>query len=129
MRTIRVPFVIAALLAFALSVSVGDTAANGVPTTKTDDNSVAITANDLKPAACASLNLTTVITGSGTINGTAGNDLITGSAGNDNISGNGGNDCILGGNGKDTLNGGTGTDVCIAGPSSTPTYKGCETQL
>lgn len=88
-----------------------------------------ITANDLKPIECAGLNLTTVIAGSGTINGGSQSALILGSAGADTINGKGGSDCMLGGGGNDSFNGGNGNqDVCIGGPG-TDTFKNCETTI
>jgi len=88
-----------------------------------------ITANDLKPIECASLNLTTVIAGSGTINGGSQAALILGSAGADTINGKGGSDCMLGGGGDDTFNGGNGTqDVCLGGPG-TDIFKNCENAI
>src|SRR5437763_5346110 len=48
------------------------------------------------------------ITGSGVINGTAGDDIIYGSPGADTINGLGGNDLICGLGGADTIDGGTG---------------------
>ena len=70
-----------------------------------------ITANMLKPAECAGLDLTRIVNGSGTFSGTPENDLITGSVGIDTVDGLGGNDCILGGDQGDQL---------FGGPSSEP---------
>jgi hypothetical protein len=64
-----------------------------------------ITANDLKPAECAGLNLQNIVTGSGSFAGTTGNDLILGSAGSDIIDSLAGNDCLVGGDGVDQLYG------------------------
>lgn len=84
------------------------------------------TANDLKPAACT-MYISNIITSSGTINGTSGNDLIFGSSGNDTINGLGGNDCIFGLAGDDTIDGGDGTaDICVEG-TGTNTSTNCET--
>ena len=84
-----------------------------------------MTAEELRPAECAGLMLTNVVTGAGAITGTAGNDLILGSGGADTIDGGGGNDCILGGGGDDQLDGGEGTDVCLGGAGSN-TFSNCE---
>lgn len=92
--------------------------ANLVTNSAADDTVTAITANDLKPPECASLALTGVIVGSGTINGSGSNSLILGSAGVDVIRGRGGNDCVLGGGGNDNLLGGSGPDVLIGGPGA-----------
>jgi Ca2+-binding RTX toxin-like protein len=81
-----------------------------------DEVTLPVTADDLKPPACAAQHVTNIIVGSGTINGTASNDLILGSPGIDIISGAGGNDCIVGGGGADVLIGNAGNDTCIGGP-------------
>jgi Ca2+-binding RTX toxin-like protein len=90
-------------------------ATNTIPNTRLDADTLSITANDLKPSECAALNLTTIVSGSGNIDGTTGNDLILGSAGNDTIQGRQGADCILGGDGDDTLQGSQGGDILLAG--------------
>jgi Ca2+-binding RTX toxin-like protein len=113
----------------ALVVLVGLTATNSVPTTRLDQASRAITPNDLKPAACAALNLTTIVTGSGTINGGNGNSLILGSAGADQIRGKKGDDCLVGGGGNDRLDGDQGVDVCIGGPGTDTFTADCETRI
>ena len=84
--------------------------------------------NEFKPTQCAGLTLTNLITGTGTITGTAGNDLIVGSAAADTIDGLGGNDCILGGGGDDIITGGAGTaDICLGGPDN-DTFITCEAE-
>lgn len=55
------------------------------------------------------------MTGSGIIDGTAGDDVIVGSDGNDSLHGKGGNDKICGGAGDDTLGGGPGDDQLDGG--------------
>ena len=55
----------------------------------------------------------TVITGSGTIRGTNGDDLIIGSAGPDNIRAGNGNDVVCARGGADTIDGGNGDDNLI----------------
>ena len=87
--------------------------------------SLAVTANDLKPAACSALYLTNIISGSGTLTGSSGNDLIVGASGADLIDGVGGDDCILAGEGDDTITGGDGNDICLGGPG-TDTFSTCE---
>lgn len=113
---------LAGLLLLAGGVTTAITAANTIPETGADVNDVGITANTLKPAACAGLTLSNLETG-GT--GTAGNDLMLGTSGNDSIDGGDGDDCLVGGNGVDTLDGGNGTDVCIGTAAST--FLNCET--
>ncbi len=88
---------------------------NTVPASNADDNTIPITANALRPAACAALNLTNVVVGSGAFDGTVGNDLILGSPGNDSIRGRQGTDCILAGDGADSIQGNQGGDVILAG--------------
>jgi Ca2+-binding RTX toxin-like protein len=98
---------------------------NTVPTSTASRFTTTITANGLKPAACAAITLTTTVAG---IDGTTGADLLLGSANADNMTARAGNDCVLGGAGNDTINGGAGTDVCIGGPG-TDTFTNCETQI
>ena len=122
----------AALVALALLTLVAAFAAtNAVPATRLGRSltSRAPTANELKPSACAALNLTDWISGSGTVtaNG-SGDSLVLGSAGIDTLRGKNGDDCLVGGAGADTLNGGPGADVCIGG-AGINTFIGCETQV
>ena len=97
-------------------------AANVVPDSKAGQQTQVIDANALKPADCASLNLTAVVVGS---TGTAASELILGDATVNTMTGGAGDDCILGGAGNDSLDGGTGTDVCIGGADN-DTYTGGE---
>ena len=133
------------LLLTVITVSSAATAANVVVESGADHDSFLITANDLKPPECAGLNLTAIVTGSGTFQGTAANELILGSANADNIRGRGGDDCILGGRrgdtlrgnqgndvilggrGRDTINGGNGTNDICHGGSGSDSFNGCET--
>jgi Ca2+-binding RTX toxin-like protein len=111
----------AALLALILAaLTSAFAAANTVPATGLDIVSAPITANSLKPAACAALNLTSVViaTSGGNITGGAGSSLILGSPQGDRIRGQGGDDCILGGGGDDELRGQNGDDVLIGGPGA-----------
>jgi Ca2+-binding RTX toxin-like protein len=104
------------LLLVLVSLASASTAANSVPATRAGSSSRSIGAQDLKPAACASLTLTNVVTGSGSISGTTAADLVLGSSGIDTVTAGNGNDCVVGGGGADIINGGAGTDVCIGGP-------------
>jgi len=88
-------------------------ATNTVPSTRLDQNTFSITANALKPSECAALNLATIVSGSGTLNGTNGNDLILASAGADTLNGSAGADCLVAGSGDDTLDGGASGDVLL----------------
>jgi len=119
-------------------------AANSVPASRLDDDSFPITANDLKPAECAALNLTNIVVAG---NGTAGNDLILGTAGNDTLRGDNGDDCIVGGGGNDRLDGQRGndillgqdgndrlrgsqdTDICDGGAGTDTGHNSCETEI
>ena len=100
-------------------------AANIVQTTNVTHQTVTVNIDDLKPSTCAGWTLTNLVTGTGSITGTAGNDLILGSSSPDTIDGLGGQDCILGGGGDDQITGGDGTDICIGGPGS-DTFITCE---
>ena len=104
-------------------------AGNTIPGTRLDENTAAMNANAIKPAACSALNLTTIVicTG-GNCNGTTANELILGTTSGERIRGRGGQDCILGGGGNDDLVGNLGGDVCIGGPG-TDTFNTCETQI
>lgn len=117
---------LAALLIISSMTAVAAT--NTVPPTRVDSQSIFFNINHLKPAACAGINVTNLVVGSGTIIGTEGNDLILGSFGADEIYGMGGNDCILGGGGDDIIDGGDGNDVCVGGPGS-DTFANCEGEI
>jgi Ca2+-binding RTX toxin-like protein len=108
-----------ALLALAFS------ATNTVPSSNAGSNQRATGAQDIAPAECAGMGLTTVNTNG---NGGTGNDLVLGTAVGETLNGNNGNDCLLGGGGDDTLRGGAGTDVCIGGGGANEKYNQCETQ-
>ncbi len=105
--------------AFAAGVS--------VPPANAGIQSLPANADTFKPSVCAGLTLSNLITGSGTITGTAGNDLILGGPNADTIDGQGGDDCILGGGGDDTITGGADVDICIGGPG-TDTFITCEAE-
>ena len=124
-RTLVRLLALATVFLVLATVSNAFTAANTVPVTNVGKQQFTIDANALKPAACAALNLTAIVTNN---SGTAASELVLGSAAGDNILGRGGNDCILGGGGADTINGGAGAnDICIGGPG-TDTFSNCETQ-
>ena len=102
-----------------------------VPTTRLTNQSSPVTANNLKPAACSAITLTTILycpSSGGLCNGTSANELIIGSSNIDTILGKGGSDCILGGGGDDDLTGSQASDVCIGGPG-TDSFKKCETEV
>jgi Ca2+-binding RTX toxin-like protein len=112
------------LAALPLAVGVALTATNTVVPSFAGRSTRPATANDLKPAACAALNLGTVVTGAGSFSAGGGASLVLGSPGNDRIRGGGGDDCILGGGGDDDIRGGGGSDVCIGGPGN-DTFRNC----
>jgi Ca2+-binding RTX toxin-like protein len=117
------------LVALVIMTSLTAVAAtNTIPSTRIAAQAVSFNINHLKPSACSGISVTTLITGTGTITGTAGNDLILASASADTIDGLGGDDCILGGGGDDTINGGSGSDVCIGG-GGTDLFTDCETEI
>jgi|Deesub1362A_J573_1020465.scaffolds.fasta_scaffold00787_4 Ca2+-binding RTX toxin-like protein len=102
------------LLALVLStITWAIAASNTVPLSYADDDSFPVTANDLKPSDCASLNLAAVVSGSGFVFGTSANELILGSSGADLIFAGGGDDCVMGGGGADFIFGGSGDDVLL----------------
>jgi Ca2+-binding RTX toxin-like protein len=114
----------------ALVVGVALTATNVVPPTRAGSSVPGTpTANQLKPSACASLNLTTVLVGAGAITGTGAAELVLGSAGVDTVRGGAGNDCLVGGAGNDSLRGDGGTDVCIGGAGTDTFHSTCEMQI
>jgi Ca2+-binding RTX toxin-like protein len=126
-KTLR--FLLLGLFALVIITSLTAVAAtNTIPSTSIAARAISFNINHLKPSACSGISVATLITGAGTIIGTAGNDLILASAGDDSIDGMGGNDCILGGAGDDTINGGTGIDVCL-GNAGTDTFTDCETEI
>ncbi|MBI5294387.1 MAG: hypothetical protein HY869_02845 [Chloroflexi bacterium] len=119
-------FVIFGLFALiAVSTATAFAAGIAAPDSNVGRKSLAVTAEDIKPSACNEIALTQIISGSGTLNGTSGNDLIIGSSGDDIIDGMGGDDCILAGSGDDSLAGNEGADICLGGPGS-DTYTSCE---
>lgn len=131
----------------AVSTASAFAAANSVPATRLDDDTLPITANNLKPSACSSLNLTNIVVIAGNGNGTNANDLILGSSGSDNLRGSDGDDCIVGGSGDDSLDGQKGndillgqdgndslkgsqdTDICDGGAGTDSGHKSCETEI
>ncbi|MCC7118428.1 MAG: hypothetical protein IT310_07890 [Anaerolineales bacterium] len=117
------------LIALALMSAFSVLAAgNTVPVTRLDDQSFTLTLDDLAPSACAGLGLTNLVTSSGLVFGTAGNDLILSGGSGDWIFAMGGDDCVVGGGGNDSIFGGVDTDVCIGG-LGTDSFNQCETPI
>jgi Ca2+-binding RTX toxin-like protein len=122
-------FLTFSLIALVLITTLTAVAAtNTVPPTRVENQVISFQINHLRPSACAGLSLTTLVTGSGTLTGTAGNDLILGGTGIDIINGAGGNDCILGGGGADVITGDAGSDVCLGG-AGIDNFITCEGQV
>jgi len=101
-----------ALILFSAMTAIA--AANTIPSTRLTSQGRSIGINDIKPAACGGIFLTSLVSGSGAITGTAGNDLIVGSSGVDIIDGSGGDDCIVGGGDSDDCTGGLGNDIFVS---------------
>ncbi len=144
------PAVVIMVLIFSVLVIVSVTnafsAANTIPQTRADKNSIGLGVNELQPPECVGLGLTNIVDIGAGETGTSANDLILGTANSDAvIRGGAGNDCILGGagnerrwfiflwipgifgdEGNDVIIGGPGTDVCYGG-AGTDTYYSCET--
>lgn len=102
----------------AVAAGTALTAGNAVPQTRAGEDASSVGPNDVKPVGCAGITLTSVVIGSGIVNGTAANELILGGSGGDTINGFGGTDCIVGGDGNDLIDGGAGSDVCLGGPGT-----------
>jgi Ca2+-binding RTX toxin-like protein len=111
-----------------ISMFTAFTAGIAVSTSNVGTQSYLATANSVKPSTCEGLNLTNIVSGTGTVTGTPGNDLILGGPDSDSIDGLGGDDCILGGGGDDTIDGNSGTDICLGGPG-TDSFAGCEGEI
>lgn len=128
MPALRLPTALA-LAAVGLTLATAGTATsagNTVPGSNASRFVTTIGPNNLKPAACAGITLTTLVIG---VTGTSGADLLLGTALANSMSGLGGNDCILGGGGNDSINCGAGTDVAIGGPGTDTFSANCETQI
>ena len=122
-------FVVFGLLALiAVSIVSAFAAGVAIPPSNVAMVTVSVTVDDIKPFDCHGITLTQIISGSGILTGTDGNDLILGSSGADSIDGRGGNDCILGGGGDDSITGGEGNDICIGGPG-TDAFDTCESEI
>lgn len=121
-------FLLAVTTFAAVNLVVAITASGFVPPTFAGNSTRAITANDLKPAECAALDLTSVRGGAGLVTGSGANELLLGSELADSIEGAGGDDCLVGGPMGDTLTGGAGVDVCLGG-GGIDVFVGCETEI
>jgi len=131
MFRIKISHLVFILLGILVIISVGFAFAANivVPTTRLTDQTRGIDPNELKPAACSGLNLTSIVVCSGgNCNGLSASELILGTSGYDSLKGKNGDDCIVGGDGDDDISGDNGTDVCVGGPGN-DTFNKCETEI
>jgi Ca2+-binding RTX toxin-like protein len=120
----------AGLILFSMIFAIAAT--NTVPVTYLTDQTSIIAANDLKPAACSSINLTSIFycpTSGGACDATDESELVIGSPAIDDIRSGKGDDCILGGGGNDSIRGEQNTDVCIGGSGTDSFHPSCETEI
>lgn len=126
-RSLRV--IVGTVGALSLVTAGAYTAANSVPPTNVDDQTLDVLPTPrTPPSECDGMTFDVTGTGTGVIAGSLGNDWIIGSDQADTISGLDGNDCIEGKAGGDIIDGGPGEDVCIGG-DGTDTFLACETQI
>jgi Ca2+-binding RTX toxin-like protein len=98
----RAAILFAATLVFSFVMAAMPTSLNSL--------NVPVMATSIAPNPQYCYGVRATLLGSGTIQGTSGNDVIVGSSGTDDISGGGGNDRICGRGGGDTLRGEGGAD-------------------
>ena len=108
--------VIVAIVAIAVSLVTSFTASNTVSPSYAGASVQPRLLSQVAPVGCSSLNLTSLVQGSGTLSNTVPHVLLLGSAGNDTITDTGGSSCIVPGGGNDRVTG-TATDICISGPT------------
>ena len=104
------------VVAIAATLITSFTASTNVPVSKAGTSVQPRQVSQLAPAGCGSLNLTRLVTGSGSFSNGFANALILGSPGNDTIADTGGNSCIVPGGGADSVTG-VASDICISGPA------------
>jgi len=92
------------------------TASTNVPVSDVGTSVQLRLVSQLAPAGCGSLNLTRVVTGTGTFSNGLANALLLGSPGTDTIVDTGGNSCIVPGGGGGSVTG-VASDICISGPT------------
>jgi len=117
-----VPVLAALLLGYALTASNTVAASNAVST------GLSITPNTLKPPECASVTLTSLVTGSGgNVESLTGGSLIIGSASSETLKSSVGNNCVVGGAGTDTVDVriSGGTEICIVSTATVANARGC----
>lgn len=113
------------MLLFVITAMTAIAATNTIPPTRADVNSISFQIGHLRPVECSGLSLSSLVSGSGVLTGTEGNDLILASSGADTINGMGGNDCIVSGGGDDIIDGGADADICVGGAGS-DVFTNCE---
>ena len=111
----------ALLILILASAAFALTATNTVAPSSAGTSIHTITANTIKPAECASLDLSSIILDGG---GTNGNDLILGTDASDFIHGGNRDDCIVAGDGDDLVFGGGGDDIILGGPGGDIIFGG-----
>lgn len=111
-RAVFAAYVGAMFLVIAGLLSV-TTASNTVPTSRLGSRTTSTGISELRPPACSGMTLTNLVTGTGNVNGTNGNDLVLGGRGTKAVNGKAGDDCLLGGVDATSVDGGAGSDVCI----------------
>jgi Ca2+-binding RTX toxin-like protein len=111
-------------LLLAGTLTLAATASNTVPQTYAAAQAQGIDTGDLAPAECGGLPLGSVVSGTGDLAGTGGNDLLLGDSSDQWLFGDDGDDCLAGGAGTDLIEGGPGTDVCIG--SALAAFIDCE---
>jgi hypothetical protein len=102
------------------------TASNTVPTTFISSSTRTIGANDLKPAGCNSVNLTSIVTGTNNFTINSSHALVLGDTTGSTVGDNGNFNCIIGGSGRDHITGKSG-DFCQIGPNVNSRYTTCST--
>ena len=146
-RALAALFVVCFATVVVFSVLNAFAAANTIPLSRADKNSMGLGVNELQPPECVGLGLTNIVDIGAGETGTSANDLILGTDKADaEIRGGAGDDCILGGKGNERqkigkdwgpgIFGEEGNDVIIGGPGNhdhcdggpgTDTYYSCET--
>ena len=121
---LRLALVSSAAATVVLATAVA--ASNIIPPSHAGATSIAVTANDLKPAQCAGLNLSVVVSGPGDPAATANQLLLVSPAYTDAVGGSG-DDCIDASSSIATIDGRGGTNVCFGGASTV--FTNCQTQV
>lgn len=117
-----------ALLAFgSITVASIGTSSISVPESIVTDTTAPLVANELRPAACASLDLTEVRSADSGPIGPA-NTLVLGGSASGLLVGGDGDDCLVGSDATEYFDGGLGHNICIA-PNPAAVLVNCELGL